>query len=140
VFPFDYPIGRPARFAYWDAQHQFRVVEAASGEKGPFRTLAVGTLERGDPLTVSIYDADVLRAKITFHDWSAQASTDLSPTAGWMVPQNAIEFFRLGNREIDPIAIYVTLAGTSVGRGWDSVGHRAGTYRNRIGIELLGKE
>ena len=28
----------------------------------------------------------------------------------------------------------MTLAGTSVGRGWDCVGHRAGTYSNRIGI------
>jgi hypothetical protein len=27
--------------------------------------------------------------------------------------------------------------GTSVGRGWDSVGHTAGIYRNRMRIECL---
>jgi hypothetical protein len=136
VFPFDYPAGRPARFAYWDAEQQFHVVEARSGEKGPFRTLAAGHLERGEPLTLFIYDEAAMVAKVALDDWSAQASTDLSPTAGWRVPMNAIEFFRLGEQESDPVAIYVTLAGTSVGRGWDTVGHRAGTYRNRITIEL----
>jgi hypothetical protein len=140
VFPFDYPAGRPARFAYWDATQQFRVVEASSGEKGSFRTLATGKLERGQPLTIFVHDAGVMRAKVTLHDWSAQASTDLSPTAGWMVPMNAIEFFRIGKSENGPVAIYVTLAATSVGRGWDSVGHRAGTYRNRISIEIPRQE
>jgi len=27
------------------------------------------------------------------------------------------------------------LSATSVGRGWDSVGHSAGTYRNRVTLE-----
>jgi hypothetical protein len=29
-------------------------------------------------------------------------------------------------------------AGTSVGRGWDCVGHKAGTYRNRMRLEGVG--
>jgi hypothetical protein len=35
---------------------------------------------------------------------------------------------------------FVTLAGTSVGRGWDSVGHAPGTYRNRMKIEWVDAE
>jgi len=34
-----------------------------------------------------------------------------------------------------PASIFVTLAATSVGRGWDCVAHNPGTYRNRIRIE-----
>jgi hypothetical protein len=48
---------------------------------------------------------------------------------------NAIEFQRFGAPESSPVMIWITLAATSVGRGWDAVGHRAGTYRNRIRIE-----
>ena len=42
----DYPGGRPARFAFVEEDRTFRVVEATSGEKGPFRTLASGHLGR----------------------------------------------------------------------------------------------
>mgnify|MGYP001603175836 CR=1 FL=1 len=38
------------------------------------------------------------------------------------------EFSLADTASTSPAAIYVTLAGTSVGRGWDSVGHAAGTY------------
>ncbi len=65
-------------------------------------------------------------------DWSRQLSTTLSPTAGWGVPTNAIEFQRLDTNEDAPAAIWITLAATSVGRGWETVGHSAGTYRNRV--------
>jgi hypothetical protein len=44
VTRFDYPIGRPARFAFVERDRTFRVVEASTGEKGPFRTLARGRL------------------------------------------------------------------------------------------------
>jgi len=33
--------------------------------------------------------------------------------------------------------IWFTLAGTSVGRGWDTVGHKSGKYRNRVVVEPL---
>ena len=45
----DYPFGRPARFAYVDEARRFRVVEASSGEKGPFHILAEGRLEPMSP-------------------------------------------------------------------------------------------
>ena len=135
VLRYDYPFGRPARFAYVDAARRFRVVEASSGEKGPFRILAEGPLEESSPLEITLYDEDRSVACLTLLDWSAQASTQLSPTAGWGVPENAIEFSLSGNEPSSPASIFITLAGTSVGRGWDSVGHSAGTYRNRITIE-----
>jgi hypothetical protein len=50
---------------------------------------------------------------------------------------NAIEFGRGDARPTAPVSLFITLAGTSVGRGWDSVGHSPGVYRNRMRIELL---
>ena len=135
VLRFDYPFGRPARFAYVDEARRFRVVEASSGEKGPFRILAEGRLERSSPLEITLWDEDRAIGSVALLDWSAQASTQLSPTAGWGVPENAIEFSLSGNEPTSPASLFITLAATSVGRGWDSVGHAAGTYRNRILIE-----
>ena len=48
------------------------------------------------------------------------------------VPQNAIEFSRDTEDEGSVASFFVSLAGTSVGRGWDSVSHAPGTYRSRI--------
>jgi hypothetical protein len=135
VTRFDYPFGRPARFAYVDGDRRFRVVEASSGEKGPFRILAEGRLSSADALSITLFDQDRKIGRITLHDWSAQVSTQLSPTAGWNVPVNAIEFSLSGDAPTSPASIFITLAGTSVGRGWDSVGHAAGTYRNQITLE-----
>jgi hypothetical protein len=136
VLPSDYPIGRPARCAYLGADNTFRVVEARSGEKGPFRELARGALRRADPLTMTFHDDSVAFCTITLKDFAAQVSTDLSPTAGWALPMNAIEFSLSEARPTSPASIFVTLAGTSVGRGWDSVGHAAGVYRNRMTIGM----
>jgi hypothetical protein len=136
VLPADYPTGRPARFAYVDKSEQFHVVEASSGEKGPFRALATGPLRRDDALSIEVYDGSQLIATVALSDWSKQVSTDLSPTAGWGVPMNAIEFRRLGNNSESLVSIWITLAATSVGRGWDTVGHRAGAYRNRMIFRL----
>jgi hypothetical protein len=135
VVPHDYPFGRPARFAYVDQARRFRVVEASSGEKGPFRTLAEGRLDPSSPLEITLWDEDRAAGRLVLLDWSAQASTQLSPTAGWGVAENAIEFSLSGNDPSSPTSLFFTLAGTSVGRGWDSVGHAPGTYRNRITIE-----
>lgn len=132
---FGYPAGRPARFAFVSADRTFRVVEAASGEKGPFRTLARGRLRPEDVLTITFHDRGRPIARLSLDDFAAQADTSLSPTAGWGVPVNAIEFSLAEDRPASPAAIFVTLAGTSVGRGWDCVGHRAGTYRNRLRLE-----
>jgi hypothetical protein len=134
---FDYPIGRPARFAYLDRQGAFRVVEASSGEKGPYRALVSGALGRDEPLSITLIDQGRPKARITLADWAGQADTSLSPTAGWGVPVNAIEFSLSDDGPESPASIFVTLAGTSVGRGWDCVGHAAGTYRNRILFETV---
>jgi hypothetical protein len=133
----DYPVGRPSRAAYVTAAGEFRIIEAATGEKGPFRTLATGRLRRGDPLTVTFYDGERAVMRATIRDWSAQASDALSPTAGWGVTQNAIEFGLENDYPEAPATAIFTLAGTSLGRGYDSVGHAAGTYRNRVEVELL---
>jgi hypothetical protein len=137
VRPADYPTGRPLRLAYLDAHGVFHVVEATSGEKGPFHELGRGNLRRGQPLAITLHDRGILQARIVLEDWSAQVGTGLSPTAGYGLPVNAIEFCLQGDEPGAPAALFITLAGTSVGRGWDSVGHRAGTYRNRMSIDVL---
>jgi hypothetical protein len=137
VLPFDYPFGRPARFAFLDRTGTFRVVEASNGEKGPFKLLASGPLRRDQPLEITLLDQGQPEARITLADWAQQAGTALSPSAGWGVPVNAIEFSASGDEPEAPASIFVTLAGTSVGRGWDCVGHAAGTYRNRLRIERI---
>jgi hypothetical protein len=132
VLPADYPVGRPARLAYRDNGNRFVVVEANSGEKGPFRVLAAGPLGRGAPLTIVVRDEGQPVAEVMLEDWSKQLSTSLSPCAGWRLPMNAIEFRRLDDSLNAPVAIWITLAGTSVGRGWETVGHKAGVYRNAL--------
>jgi hypothetical protein len=138
VMPSDYPVGRPARCAYLGADGVFRIVEASSGEKDPFHEIARGPLARDQALSMTFHDEGRPFCTVTLDDFAAQASTDLSPTAGWGLPMNAIEFSRDNDRETSPASVFVTLAGTSVGRGWDSVGHAAGTYRNRMTIEMHG--
>jgi hypothetical protein len=134
VHPADYPFGRPARFAYLASDGTFRVCKATSGEKGPFHTLGSGRLERGAPLVIGFQSGGQRIASLVLDDWSSQASTGLSPTAGWGVPVNAIEFQLVANDSEEYVGIWITLAGTSVGRGFETVGHRAGTYRNRFSI------
>ncbi|MDC0936256.1 hypothetical protein OAS39_08200 [Pirellulales bacterium] len=128
----DYPDGSPARFAYLDAAGVFRVVEATSGEKGPFVELAKGPLERQDDLSITLHDAATPIGRIRLEDFAAQASTQLSPTAGWGVSENAIEFSLHDDRPDSGASFWITLAGTSIGRGWDSVGHAPGVYHNRM--------
>ncbi|MFM9962765.1 MAG: hypothetical protein ACKV2Q_16265 [Planctomycetaceae bacterium] len=135
VLPADYPTGRPARLAYRTAS-RFLVVEASSGEKGPFRELANGSLLPHEPISLFMEDEDREIGSVTFDDWAAQASTEPSPTAGWGLPQNAIEFQLEGDDPSDSADIWLTLAATAVGRGWDTVGHSPGTYRNRMEIKL----
>jgi hypothetical protein len=140
VLPFEYPVGRPVRFAFVETDRTFRVVEATSGEKGPFRTLARGRLDLEQTLTITLLDQDRAVARLSLEDFAAQADTTPSPTAGWSVPVNAIEFSLADDAPSSLASIFVTLAGTSVGRGWDCVGHRAGTYRNRIRLEPVAAD
>src|SRR3954463_11588087 len=112
VLRLDYPFGRPARFAYVDEARRFRVVEASSGEKGPFHILAEGRLERSDPLEITLCDEGRAIGRLTLLDWSAQASTQLSPTAGWGFPENPIEFTLSGDEPPSPASLFITLAAT----------------------------
>ncbi len=128
--PSDYPAGRPRRAACLLPDGTFRVVEATSAEKGPFATLAEGRLV--NELTITLYDEDVLQGRIVMMDWARQAGRQLSPTAGWGMPVNAIELERETERPDAPCTVFFTLAGTSLGRGWDAVGHREGVTINRI--------
>jgi hypothetical protein len=77
VLPADYPSGRPARFAYVDAANRFYVAEANAGEKGPFRLLASGTLQLGEPITVFFRDNGVPMASVVIEDWSSQLGAAL---------------------------------------------------------------
>jgi hypothetical protein len=135
VMPSDYPTGRPARFACVDANNSFRVVEATSAEKGPFKNLGSAPISRSDSLSLTFYDGDAAKITVTLDDFFAQLGTALSPTGGWGASVNAIEFDRDDPQNGSTVSVIFTLAGTSIGRGWDTVGHTAGTYRNRMRIE-----
>lgn len=52
------------------------------------------------------------------------------------MPQNAIQLLREGNAPDGAIVIHLVLAATGIGRGWDTVGHAPGVYRNRIDVSL----
>ena len=139
ILPFDYPVGRPARAAYLDAQGVFNIVEATSGEKGPYNLLASGPHDLEQPITLRIFDGERLAFEVTFDDFSRQCSTDLSPTAGWGFPQNSIQFVAMQD-DVCSAFIALNLASTSVGRGWDSVGHEPGVYRNRVRVvSIIGE-
>ena len=84
------------RFAYVDANDTFHIMQAATRQRGPFTEIASGHLKKGDALVVTLYDGDKAAFAISLADWSAQASTALSPTAGAGVPVNAIEMLRAG--------------------------------------------
>lgn len=136
IEPSDYPVGRPERIAYRDARG-FHVVEASSGEKGPFRTLAEGPLAREEPLVLTFQDDGRPVLEVSVLDWSRQAGEQLSPTAGWGLPVNAIEMRRTGDDPSAPCVLDFALAASSVGRGWDAVGHAAGTYLDRVRVRRL---
>jgi hypothetical protein len=129
----EYPRGAPQRQAWLEPTGTFRVTQASDADKGPFRTLAEGPLARDAPLSITLLDAQTPLCRVTLEDWPRQLSVDLSPTAGWGAPVNAVEFSLVQG----DVMVILTLAGTSVGRGIDSIGHTAGVYRNRLRVEPL---
>lgn len=131
----DYPFGRPRRSAYLDAADTFHVVEAWSAEKGPFRDLASGPLLRHEPLAIELRDNDHELLRLTWDDFAAQADVSPSPTAGWGLSCNSV-VFTLDPGTLSTMVIFVSLSSTSMGRGFDTVGHAAGTYRNRMRVEV----
>ncbi len=138
IMPYDYPFGRPAKFAYKGFKEDFYVVQASNAEKGPFRDLVECKLLEDNPLTITLYEGNTAVFKITLDDWAKQASRHYSPTAGWGVPVNAIAF-NLVNENPPTAFIHITLGDSSVGRGFDSVGHTPGIYRNRMIVERLAE-
>jgi hypothetical protein len=131
----DYPFGRPARFAFLDARGTFRVVDARDAEKGPFNDRGHGPLARSAPLAITIEEDGRPSCRVTLADWARQVSVAPSPSAGWGVPQNAILLEK--SEDARRVDLVFTLADTGIGRGFDSVGHAAGTYQNRLTIEPL---
>ena len=131
ISPADYPAGRPMHLAWLEPDGSFRVALASSAEKGPFQVLASGPLEQGAPLALSIRGENGRGCRVGVEGWAEQAGFAPSPTAGWGLPVNAIEFLR------DPAAggearVFFTLAATSVGWGLSSAGHCAGDYHARV--------
>jgi hypothetical protein len=135
--PFSIRGDAPSRAAYLDKDGTFRVVQARQAEKGPFATLAEGRMRRADALTMTFYDQDRAAFEVRLEDWASQAGVQASPTAGYGLPVNALEFSLDGTTERSSAGMWITLAATSVGRGWDSVGHAAGTYRNRVRVRVI---
>jgi hypothetical protein len=132
--PADYPWGRPQRFAVVDADRRFRVLQARTGEKGPYSQLCEGELTADAPLAIDLLDDGVLAGTLVAHDFAIQASTELSPSAGHGVPQNAVIFTRVGDDDDDAVWMHLGLASTGIGIGWDSVGVAAGVYDARFEV------
>jgi hypothetical protein len=126
----------PVQFGYLREDGFFVIAEARRREKGPFHALDEGRLGRDGALQLRIASPGRGGVTITFDDWAAQASTALSPAAGWGIPQNAVEFQRVETDYDTTCEFWLSLAATSIGSGFDSVGHTTGTYRNRVRIEM----
>jgi hypothetical protein len=131
-FPLD---GPPLQFAFLGADISFHVVRSSEAEKGPYTEIATGHLGRDEALTITLKNKNGGTCKLTFKDWASQLSTEPSPTAGWGVPQNSIQFSARA-REKEGF-IVLTLAETGPGRGWLPVAHEEGTYRNRIRVDAV---
>ena len=97
------------------------------------RNASTGTLRRGEPVTLTFADEGGPVAAWTIEGFGEQANVEPSPTAGWGMPQNAIRFDADGGG----VLVYVTLAGTGVGWGFDTVVHAAGRYGARYGWRWL---
>jgi hypothetical protein len=129
------PDAGPLQIAYLGEDLALHVVRSSAAEKGPYEELARGKLGRGAPLSIEVrpVDANEKGCRVILKDWSEQASTDASPTAGFGLPQNSIQFSAANGSAF----VVVALAETGPGRGWASVGHAAGTYRNRVRVEPI---
>jgi hypothetical protein len=136
--PFEKPIDVDEgveSFAYLGsdlALHVARLEPEASGGT-PYREVGRGKLARDEALAIELRRADGATGtcRLTFKDWTTQLSTEPSPSAGFGIPQNAIQLSRKAN----DTAIVLSLATASIGRGSATVGHTAGTYRNRIRVD-----
>ncbi|MDX2012091.1 MAG: hypothetical protein SFW67_17995 [Myxococcaceae bacterium] len=127
---YDYPSGRPVHFAAFTGD-ALVVWRATSAEKGPFVELGRGALTRASPLGLTVLDGDAPQCHLTFLDFTAQASTQRSPTAGEGVPVNVLQFGRFFSDDA-PASLILSLAATGIGSGFETTRHAPGVYRNRI--------
>jgi len=97
------------------------LLRAADDEKGPFTTLR--RLPNRDPLFRSAHFT------VEIGGFVAQAAREPSPTAGYGVSQGAIE--------AEGGTVWVELAATSVGRGWNTVRLAPGTYAIDLRVRAL---
>jgi hypothetical protein len=133
VYPattYDYPLGRPVHFAAFTGD-ALVVWRATSAEKGPFVELGRGPLARGAPLALTVLDGNEAQCRLTFLDFTAQASAQRSPTAGEGVPVNVVQFGRFADDD-GPVGLILSLAATGIGSGFETTQHAAGVYRNRL--------
>jgi hypothetical protein len=129
---YDYPSGRPLHFAAWTGA-ELVVWRATSAEKGPFVELARGPLSRGAPLGFTVLDGAVPLCHLSFLDFTAQASTQRSPTAGEGVPVNVVQFGRFRDDDAR-VGVILSLAATGIGSGFETTRHAEGVYRNRVRV------
>jgi hypothetical protein len=125
-------------FAYLGPDLVFRMVRSSNAGPGQYTELARGHLGRDEPLTIEIRhkDGSTGTCRLTFKDWSSQLSTEPSPAGGPGIPQNSIQLVPRGKET----SILLTLAEPGPGRGWQSVGHAEGTYKNRIRVDTVMTE
>jgi hypothetical protein len=130
----DYPFGRPLTFLSV-LPEGVDLMRASSAEKGPFTRLAHWL--RHDPV-VRIHAAGQLVCTFVLEGFVAQASPELSPTAGWGMPVNSIVVEATAFRDQQPTGVWVgyTLADTGLGRGYHTVGTAPGTYVSTLRITL----
>jgi hypothetical protein len=129
---YDYPRGRPVHFATFTGD-ALVVYRATSAEKGPFVELGRGPASRGAPLGITVLEGEVPQCHLAFLDFTAQASTQRSPTAGEGVRVNVVQFGRFRD-DAAPLGVVLSLASTGIGSGLETTRHRAGTYRTRVVI------
>ena len=78
IRPFEYPSGQPARAAYLTADNMLRVVEASSGEKGPYHLLQDPQGRQAERSACSA--ADQIRAGDQFQDREGAGTHDPADT------------------------------------------------------------
>ncbi len=136
--PFDYPHGRPAHFAVVTEGGELRVARGSDAEKGPFVELGRGLVPSDGVLSLALLDGAVHIAHVDVDGFVAQADLGPSPTAGFGMPANVLQFGvppRQPPGEATPVGVlHLSLAESGIGEGLDTVTHAAGRYWLRVAL------
>lgn len=127
--------GQAQRFLALEPTGHLAAWRCAEREKGPFRQLGSG--QTGDHVWLTLCDNGVPFIRFDVSDWLAQASTAISPTAGVPVPEHALECLVTGRQSGSTVLLWFSFAATSLGKGFQTVGHASGTYRMNVVVETL---